>query len=236
MLIKTATALTALSLSSQAFALSITVDTVSANWNNLVGGSNISYVNTDGLAGNEEIRWGVGSPVATVNSGYRFDSAAPPSMVVNTGDVFSFGNLTHFNNPIFSGGGISGAQLNITTDLTIGGVPLTEGPFTFSFIHNETPNSCSPQPNCANDIVSFSNLVTSDTFTVAGQMYTLNLLGFSYNGVTTNSFSSPEGGNNTAQLLGSFSAPIVTVPEPSTLGIFALSMVGLASFRLRRQS
>lgn len=40
------------------FAVPITVDVIGANRTNVTGGSNINYYNNDGVAGNEEIRWG----------------------------------------------------------------------------------------------------------------------------------------------------------------------------------
>jgi hypothetical protein len=67
-------------------------------------------------------------------------------------------------------------------------------------MHNETPNACAPQPGCANDLVSFSNMLSSDTFMVGGDEFTLELLGFQQGGVTATSFSTIEGEENMAQL------------------------------------
>lgn len=208
-------------------AVPVTVNAIGADWTNIQGGMNVSYHDTDGIAGNEEVRWGF---AATENgsSGYRFDSAAPASFDVETGSVFSLGNFTHFNQPIFHS--ISGAQLDITMDLTIAGITLMEGPFSFSFLHNETSNTCEPQPDCANDIVSFVNPVISKAFLVSGVEYTLELIGFAVNGGLTTEFSTLESENNVAQLLGVFKTPIV-VPAPASIALFALGLFAIGFVR-----
>jgi len=220
--------------SSSLYALPVTVLTVGADWTNVQpidAVTVVSYFDTDGLAGNEEIRWG---DPASINgqSGYRFDGAAPAEFVVETGDIFSLGDFTHTNQPVW--GSITGAQLNITTELMIGGSMLGEGPFSFSFIHDETTNACDPQPTCANDLVSFASLTTSDSFLVDGIEYTLELIGFSVDGVVMTEFSTLEGQMNTAQLLGTFIAT-ESVPAPPAFVMLALGLVGIALGRRSAQ-
>jgi hypothetical protein len=219
---------TILFFSTSIYALPVTISMVGADWSNVVGGAGtVSYYDTDGIAGNEEIRWGI--PAETDQSGYRFDGSAPPAFTVETGEIFTLGNFTHTNQPVWES--ITSAQLNITADLMIGGSPLGEGPFTFSFLHNETTNACDPQPECANDIVSFTSLLTSDSFFVGGIEYTLDLIGFSVGGLTTTEFSTFERQTNTAQLLAVFRT--TSVPEPASIALLGFGLVGMAFARRR---
>lgn len=224
----------ALALAAHVAAVPVTITVVGADFNNVVGGTDVNFIDSDGIAGNEEVRWGTAAEAG--QSGYRFDSAAPPSFVVETGTQFSLGDFSHFNYPIASGSSISGLSLDITAGLEIEGNPVSEGPFVFTFLHNETPNACSPLPACANDIVSFSNLVSADSFNVNGIDYTLTLLGFMQGGVLAEFFSTVENQVNTAQLIASFTAvvPPVGVPEPGTLLLFGAALAGLGMARRRQ--
>jgi hypothetical protein len=113
----------------------------------------------------------------------------------------------------------------------IGGSMLSEGPFTFSFLHNETSNACEPLPDCANDLVSFSNLVTSDSFLLDGIGYTLDLIGFSVDGLTASEFSTFERQTNIAQLQAVFRS--TSIPEPTPIMLLGLGLLGIALARRR---
>lgn len=227
-------ALFVLGFGAGAHAVTITVDVVRADWTNAVStagpGVGITYINTDGLVGNEEMRWGTPAGGGG-KSGYRFDSSAPPSFSVATGTNFKLGDFTHFNFPI-TGTTLKSAQLNITADLKFNGTSLTGGPYTFSFLHDETPNVGGP---ASNDKVTFTNLATSSTFNVGGETYTLELLGFQLGGSTMPSatFSTVEGQTNTTGLIAIFRAPTTVIPEPGSFVLLASGLLGLACLARR---
>jgi len=232
-----ATLVAFLAISSSAYAIPVTIDFIGANWSNVKGGSSLKYIDEDGIKGNEGLRWGTAA-TSGGQSGYSFAGAAPPALTVETGTVFGLGKFTHYNFPIYSGGGITGATLDIFAKLTIDGESVKEGPFSFSLFHNETPNSCSPQPTCANDIVTFANNIqNTDTFDIGGKEYTFNISSFLFKGEAAKSFSSPESQANTALLQASIdTVPTVDVPEPSSMLLLGLGITIMAVTRRRKSN
>jgi hypothetical protein len=217
----------ALSASAQA----ITINSVAADWfpTQLTNGTAATYINTDGVVGNEEIRWG-GAATNAEQSGYRFDSSSvPASADVDT--TFSLGEFTHFNFPVYEPS-LDNAQLNIALNFTLAGGITLDKIFSFSFDHDETTNS--GVGNCCNDLVTVSNLVTTDVFVIGGVTHTLLLKGFLQNGSVVDSFSTVENLANQATLIGSFSEFKPTthgVPEPTPLLLFGLGLLSLIGAR-----
>ena len=217
--------------SSSLYAVPVTVVSVGADWSDVQGGAGtVNFIDSDPISpGDEEIRWGTATDAG--QSGYRVDAAAVP-FTVETGDVFSLGLFTHTNQPIVFDTSITGAQLDIYTELMIGGMLFNEGAFSFAFTHNETSNGCEPLPVCASDIVSFAGLETSDTFFIDGIEYTLDLVGFAVNGMVFDELSTLERSINTAELLATFRA----VPAPPAILLMALGLMGIAFSRKPKRS
>ncbi|MDK8464280.1 THxN family PEP-CTERM protein [Marinobacter sp. SS13-12] len=210
----------AASLVAPAFAMPvISVDSVSGVWSDAVGGTNVNYID-----GGQEVRWGGGQPT---QSGYRFDGSAPAAFDVDINEEFDLGDFTHFNYQINAGTGVDSVLLSISMAISVDGNPYAT-PLSFTFLHEETPNSGN---GCCDDIVSFESLVSSETFEVDGALYTLDLRGFSQEGgPTMEELITSEGADNVAQLRGVFTK----VPEPGTLALLGLGLAGLGLSRRRK--
>jgi hypothetical protein len=230
-------------------ATTVSINPITASWGNVVGAGSTLNSTGNGTT-TPEIRWG--NDAGFGQSGYRYSAAATPldvNVVVNgASSLFSLGQFTHFNNPIFAPS-ITGARLTINYGVSVGTTQVGSYNAVFDFRHQETPNSDNPcafggpnnqGPNingCADRVTISLNSGLSEFFTLGGVNYTLDISGFFVPGVGSgNEFLTIERKDNTARLFGRIAAEGFTgqgVPEPNSWAMMLLGFgaVGVAARR-----
>ena len=165
--------------------------------------------------GTNEARWG--RPIGIAKPGLRFDALSPPN-ALTIGTPFALGTLTHLNFVTALDTLVDGAELTITMALALGdNVEL--GPFVFEFDIEETSNfsNISFCPTFqrtgkpCDDRINFpSAFPSSGFFTIDGEEFTLEILGFEAGGETLASFITEERTASSAVLMAQFAPrPIV---------------------------
>jgi len=222
---------------------------ITAAWSNVVApvAANANIQNGDPL--NPWLAWGTPAgggqnfdPVGT-RSGYELSvySDPVPNPASEVPGEFDFGEFTHFNNPISSGTSITSVDLTLTADVVLDGDygnPIVDNAvFNFIFEHNETPNNCSPDPDCSDDTVTVTLLNDSSSVEVDGVLYTLNFLGFIQDGQLNDIFVSPEGGSSPGIIRAEFTSEVLNqVPLPAAGWLMVAGIGGLAALRRKKKA
>ena len=183
-----------------------------------------------------QISWG--SPATSAGqSSYIFNGVNPGDAPLD-GMLFEIGSFTHNNFPIFAPL-LTGADLRITLNFTDAGVSQS---FDYEFEHTETPNNANP---CAEggvspcpDLVSIPDASSTETILLGTDFYRLNIVGFSQDGgsTVTGSFLTLENAPNTAALFAQLELVPTEIPEPPTLALISVVLLGIGAYKLRARA
>jgi hypothetical protein len=229
-----------IALAAPSMAATILVTSVDGTWNTAL--PNVSGITINNALNPREVSWGDfhGSPNGPSKYQFAPNAAAIAAITLppSPSPFFLIGTFTHQNfliDPPF----LTSVDLTIALAFQINGTPTTQN-FTYLFQHEETSNSLNPCPydpvppvNGCSDRVTITSPAPA-TFMVNGVNYTLEL-SFQSAGVPVTQFITAEQQANTAQIFGRFTAASTTTPEPGTVGLVGLALVGFGAGAIRKR-
>lgn len=219
-------------LSLPSLASALTVTSIEGVWQNA----------SDGVSGEgtSDIRWG--RPAGQGQSGYSFN-AAGTSLETVPDTSFVLGTFSHLNFPVY---GPFLERVDLAVSFTIEGLSSA---FTsvFSFSHDETLNDAARCASgaagvgvnvngCADHVMATLNERKSESFTLDGVEYVLDVSGLQHEGALMTDFWTVENAENSAQLLAEFRVvggenppppPPPEVPLPASGWLLLAAVAGL---------
>lgn len=171
--------------------------------------------------GTDQIRWG--TDLGQGQSGYDFVPTTGP-FDAEEGESFVLGTFDHRNLPIRD---TLLDRADLSVQFSVDGL-ADQFSSVFSFEHLESYNEASSCANgqangfgvnangCADRVVAALNQGQSQSFSIDGTSYVLDILGFQYGGATLTEFWTTEATINSADLIGVFRTVIpVLAPTPT---------------------